>query len=164
MASNVDHEAIRLPPAEQSPAAEYWGDFYSWLMEQAAHVRAGRWEALDRENLAEEIESLGREQFNKLESAMRVLMRHMLKWDHQPNLRSRSWVLSIETQRLELDNVLSDNPGLKPRIAAATARAYRRAPSKPRTRPDWKRTNSPRSVPILGMTSSRANLRAERPR
>jgi hypothetical protein len=99
MASNIDHEAIRLAPAEQPPPAEYWGDFYSWLMEQAAHVRAGRWEALDRENLAEEIESLGREQFNKLETAPRVLMMHMLKWDHQPNLRSRSWVLSIEASR-----------------------------------------------------------------
>jgi hypothetical protein len=54
-------------------------------------------------------------------------MMHMLKWDHQPNVRSRSWVLSIEAERLELDNVLSDNPGLKPRIAEATARAYRRA-------------------------------------
>jgi len=115
MASNIDHEGIRLPPAEQPSAAEYWSDFYSWLVEQAAHVRAGRWEALDRENLAEEIESLGREQFNKLESALRVLMMHMLKWDHQPKLRSRSWVLSIEAQRLELDDVLSDDPGLKPR-------------------------------------------------
>jgi hypothetical protein len=40
MASDIDHKAIRLPPTEQPPAAEYWGDFYSWLMEQAAHVRA----------------------------------------------------------------------------------------------------------------------------
>ncbi len=117
---------IEIAPAERPLGAEYWSDFYSWLMEQAAHVRAGRWEALDRENLAEEIEALGREQFNKLESALRVLMIHMLKWDHQPNLRSRSWVLSIEAQRLELDDVLSDNPGLKPRTAEATVRAYRR--------------------------------------
>jgi hypothetical protein len=101
--------------------------FYSWLLEQAAHLRAGRWESLDPENLAEEIESLGREQFNKLASTLRVLLMHMLKWDHQPNLRSRSWALSIEAQGLELDNILSDNPGLKPRIAEATARAYRRA-------------------------------------
>ena len=83
--------------------------------------------ALDRENLAEEIESLGTEQFNKLESTMRVLLMHMLKWDHQPDRRSRSWVLSIEAQRLELDDVLSDNPGLKLRTAEAAARAYRRA-------------------------------------
>jgi hypothetical protein len=118
---------IRLTPADRPSPADYWGDFYTWLMEQGAHLRAGRLEALDRENLAEEIESLGREQFNKLESAVRVLMMHMLKWDHQPNLRSRSWILSIEAQRLELDNVLSDNPGLKSRIVEATSRAYRRA-------------------------------------
>jgi hypothetical protein len=127
MASKIDHGGIRVAPGGRPPSAGYWGDFYSWLMEQAAHLRAGRWEALDRENLAEEIESLGREQFNKLESALRVLMMHMLKWDHQPNLRSRSWVLSIEAQRLELDDLLSDNPGLKPRLAEAIGRAYRRA-------------------------------------
>jgi hypothetical protein len=90
-------------------------------------VRAGRWEAVDRDNVAEEIESLGREQFNKLESALRVLMLHMLKWDHQPAARSRSWVLSIETQRLEVADILSDNPGLKPRVAEAVARGYRKA-------------------------------------
>ena len=54
-------------------------------------------------------------------------MLHMLKWDHQPSLRSRSWVLSIEAQRLEVEDILSDNPGLRPRIAEATARAHRRA-------------------------------------
>ena len=127
MASKIKDGEVRLAPADRPPAAEYWGDYYSWLMEHAVHLRSARWEALDRENLAEEIESLGREQFNKLESALRVLMLHMLKWDHQPNLRSRSWVLSIEAQRLELHDVLSDNPGLRPRIAEATARAYRRA-------------------------------------
>jgi hypothetical protein len=110
-----------------APAAGYERDFYTWLMEQARAVREGRWGAVDRENLAEEIESLGREQFNKLESALRVLLMHMLKWDHQPERRSRSWALSIEAQRLEIENVLSDNPGLKPRLAEATARGYRRA-------------------------------------
>jgi hypothetical protein len=73
-------------------------------------------DAVDRRNVAEEIESLEREQFNKLESALRLLMLHMLKWDHQPVLRSRRWVLSIEAQRLELEEVIADNPGLKPCI------------------------------------------------
>src|SRR5437868_60870 len=107
--------------------ADYNRDFYSWLMEQAQHVREGRWEAVDRDNLAEEIESLGREQFNKLESALRVLLIHLLKWDHQPSKRSRSWMLSIKAQRLELEDVLDDNPGLTPRIEEAVARAYRKA-------------------------------------
>jgi hypothetical protein len=69
-------------------------------------VREGRWADVDRENVAEEIESLGREQFNKLESAIRVILIHMLKWDHQPERRSRSWANSIATQRLDLDQVL----------------------------------------------------------
>lgn len=118
---------IGLAPADAPLAADYDRDFYSWLMEQARHVRDGRWDAVDAKNLAEEIESLGREQFNKLESALRVLLLHFLKWDHQPGKRSRSWMLSIKAQRLEIEDVLSDNPGLKPRIGEAIARAYRKA-------------------------------------
>jgi len=116
-----------LAPGDEPAGAEYERDFYSWLMEQARHLRESRFEALDCDNLAEEIESLGREQFNKLVSALRVPMAHILKWDHQPPLRSRSWVLSIQEQLLEIADVLADNPGLEPRIDEAIARAYRRA-------------------------------------
>lgn len=125
-ARNKDNDIGLVPPA-QPAHAEYERDFYSWLMEQARLVREGQWSAIDRDNLAEEIESLGREQFNKLESALRVLLLHMLKWDHQPERRSRSWELSIATQRVEVEDVLADNPGLKPRVAEAIARAYRKA-------------------------------------
>jgi hypothetical protein len=127
MAGYPTEKEIALAPADETARAEYDRDFYSWLMEQARHLRAGRWNALDRDNLAEEIESLGREQFNKLESALRVLLLHMLKWDHQPDRRSRSWSLSIRQQRLDLDDVIADNPGLKSRIAEAVTRAYRKA-------------------------------------
>jgi Domain of unknown function DUF29 len=119
--------AADLAPGDEPVGAAYDRDFYAWLMEQAQHLRQGRFDALDRDNLAEEIESLGREQFNKLVSALRVLMVHILKWDHQPSLRSRSWILSIEGQRLEIADVLLDNPGLRPRLSEAIARAYRRA-------------------------------------
>ena len=116
-----------LAPGDEPVRAAYERDFYSWSIEQARLLREGRTDALDRDNLAEEIEVLGREQFNKLVSALRVAMLHILKWDHQTALRSRSWVLSIEEQRLEIADVLADNPGLKPRTAEAVARAYRRA-------------------------------------
>jgi len=125
--SNSKHGGIEPARADHPPAVQYWDDYYSWLIEQAAHVRAGRWEELDVANLAEEIGSLGREQFNKLESALRIVIMHMLKWDYQPRGRGRSWVLSIKGQRLELEDVLADNPGLKPRIPEATERAYRKA-------------------------------------
>jgi hypothetical protein len=127
MASRIKDDNIRLAPADAPVRSDYDRDFYTWLMEQARHVREGRRDALDRHNLAEEIESLGREQFNKLVSALRVLMLHMLKWDYQPERRTRSWALSIKTNRNDLDDVVTDNPGLKLRLAQAIARAYRNA-------------------------------------
>src|ERR1700675_2149873 len=102
MADSRTSSEVDLVPAEDPAGASYDRDFYTWSLEQARLVREGRWNAVDRDNVAEEIESLGREQFNKLASALRVLTLHMLKWDQQPQLRSRSWALSIETQRLEL--------------------------------------------------------------
>jgi hypothetical protein len=127
MAGRPTESQADLVPAEEPAGAGYDRDFYTWSLEQARLVREGRWDAVDRDNVAEEIESLGREQFNKLASALRVLMLHMLKWDHQPKLRSRSWALSIETQRLELADIIADNPGLRPRIPDAIARGYRKA-------------------------------------
>jgi hypothetical protein len=115
------------PETLEKESAGYDSDFYSWSQEQGRLVREGRWSEVDRENVAEEIESLGREQFNKLESAFIVLLLHMLKWDHQPERRSRSWANSIAIQRLDLADVLADNPGLRPRINEAIARAFRKA-------------------------------------
>jgi hypothetical protein len=127
MAGHPTESEADLVPAAKPARAGYDRDFYAWSLEQARLVREGRWDAVDRENVAEEIESSGREQLNKLESALRVLMSHMLKWDHQPALRSHGWVLSIKAQRAELDDIMSDNPGLKPRIGEAIARGYRKA-------------------------------------
>ncbi|HML13709.1 MAG TPA: DUF29 domain-containing protein [Xanthobacteraceae bacterium] len=105
----------------------YDTDFYSWSLEQARLVRQGDWAALDRDNVAEEIESLARGEFNKLEAAIRKLLVEILKWDHVPASRGRSSILSIDLQRIEIEELLSDNPGVRSRIPEAIARAYRRA-------------------------------------
>jgi hypothetical protein len=127
VAGRIRTDEFGLAPTDEPVDASYERDFYSWSQEQARLIRAGRHEAIDRDNVAEEIESLGREQFNKLESALRILLLHFLKWDHQPSLRSRSWVLSVAAQRVEIEDILGDNPGLKPRIDEAITRAYRKA-------------------------------------
>ena len=156
MASRIK-DSIGLAGPENPVAADYSCDFYSWLMEQARHVREGRWDSIDRENLAEEIESLGREQFNTLESALRVLLLHFLKWDHQPNKRSRSWMLSIEAQRLEIEDVLADNPGLNSRIDEAVKRAYRKARIEAAKETGLDKKSFPESCGYSFTTSSRVN-------
>jgi Domain of unknown function DUF29 len=127
MANRTRTDNVDLVPAAEPARTAYDRDIYTWSQEQARLVREGRWDAVDRENVAEEIESLGRTEFSKLESALRVLLIHILKWDHQPRRRSRSWVVSIKDQRIALEQVLEDNPGLKSRLDDALARAYRRA-------------------------------------
>ncbi|MER2266362.1 DUF29 domain-containing protein [Methylobacterium oxalidis] len=107
--------------------ASYEADFYTWTQEQAARLRAGALDGLDAENLAEEIESLGRSEFNSLVGAYRVVLLHMLKMDHQPERRTRSWAISIAAQRAEAADVLADNPGLKRRLDEIVVRAYRGA-------------------------------------
>jgi hypothetical protein len=124
MAPRSKDNDISLAP---DAPANYERDVYSWSQEQARLIREGRWDEIDRDNVAEEIESVGRAEFNSLVSALRVLMLHMLKWEHQPERRTRSWLLSIEAQRNDLDDVLADNPGLRQRIPEAMQRAYRNA-------------------------------------
>ncbi|MCJ2073499.1 DUF29 domain-containing protein [Methylobacterium sp. J-030] len=117
--------AVKARPASAETA--YADDFYTWTQEQSARLRAGDLSRLDRENLAEEIESLGKSQFDSLVSFWRIVLLHMLKFDYQPERRSRSWTVSIRTHRNRAADVLEDNPGLKVRLAQALSRAYRDA-------------------------------------
>ena len=107
--------------------ARYKNDFYGWALEQGALLRAGRLDAVDVENLAEEIEALGRNELDRLRSFYRLILLHMLKWEHQPNLRSRSWAASIAVHRIHVEQVLEDNPSLRSRRGQALAGAYRLA-------------------------------------
>jgi hypothetical protein len=104
--------------------ARYDRDLYGWATEQAALLRAGRIAEADARNIAEELDDVGIEQYDKLESALRVILLHLLKCDHQPERRSRSWWASITVQRNQVRRLLRKNPGLKPRAKEATAEAY----------------------------------------
>jgi uncharacterized protein DUF29 len=86
--------------------AAYDADFYSWSLEQARLVRQGNWAELDRDNVAEEIESLARGEFDKLEAAIRKLLVEILKWDYAPAKRDRSSVLLMKLERSEIDEIL----------------------------------------------------------
>ena len=92
MAKSAVREETKRPVAKEA-------DLYSWALRQAELLRAGRLSEIDAAAIAEEIDDVGEEQYDKLESALRVLMLHLLKWDHQPDRRSRSWTLSIREHR-----------------------------------------------------------------
>ena len=107
--------------------SDYQKDFYSWTCEQAELLRAGRFNELDVFNLVEEIETMGRSEKRELQSRLMVLLVHLLKWQYQPARRGRSWTLTIKGQRINLDDVINDNPGLKPQLLGLLNNAYRLA-------------------------------------
>ena len=102
----------------------YADDLYGWVEDQIALLKDGRLSEIDSNNIAEELSDVGDEQYDKLESAIRVVLLHLLKWDHQPSHRSKSWLLSIREHRRRIDRVLRKNPSLKPSIEEAIGEAY----------------------------------------
>jgi Domain of unknown function DUF29 len=106
------------------PATRHEDDLYAWVEEQCALLRAGRVSEVDALNVAEELSDLAHAQYDKLESALTVLTQHLLKWDHQPSRRTRSWALTIREQRRRVVRVLKENPSLKSRLSEAMAEGY----------------------------------------
>jgi hypothetical protein len=102
----------------------YETDFYGWLQVQAAHLRAKEWNGLDIDNLAEELDTLGRSERNAMWSHLRVLLLHLLKWAYQPERRGRSWRRSILLARQHLARRLRDSPSLRPELLAFVVEAY----------------------------------------
>lgn len=105
----------------------YDSDFFAWSREQADLLRSGKLTQADIENIAEEIDSMGRTEKRELVSRLEVLLLHLLKWRHQPDRRGPSWQASVRVQRDRIEDHLGDNPSLRPLLTQAIATAYRRA-------------------------------------
>ena len=103
-------------------ASAYEKDTYAWAMDQAHRLRTG--EALDVENLAEEIEDLGKRQKSYLLNNLAILLAHMLKFDYQPDQRTKSWTYTIIEHRRRINRHLKDNPSLQAVIPEILQEAY----------------------------------------
>lgn len=118
-----------MSPAASTKSAPrtslYERDRYAWSLEQARLLKEGRLTEVDAENVAEEILDVGRKEYDKLESALRVLLMNMLKWDHRPEKRSRSWENTIIEQRERALRQLRENPSLRSRREEAVREGYR---------------------------------------
>ena len=93
----------------------YEQDFFLWTEEQAAALRGAKNSnlPLDWENLAEEIESLGKSDRRQVTSQIRRILRHLLKLEASAAMRPRAgWRSTIIDARSQIDEVLSDSPSL----------------------------------------------------
>ena len=102
----------------------YDEDFAVWTAETARLLRAGRFDEVDMEHVAEEIEDMGKRDKRELYSRLAVLIVHLLKWKWQPEKKSESWRSTIWTQRSELELLLGDSPSLRRTVTDALAKVY----------------------------------------
>jgi len=99
----------------------YDEDFYAWTQEQGRRLReagASRVNApVDWDNLAEEIESMGRSELSAVESALMRVMEHLLKLEFSPAVDPRrGWAASVVEHRARAAKDLKASPSLRGRI------------------------------------------------
>ncbi|MBD2629341.1 DUF29 domain-containing protein [Trichormus variabilis] len=102
----------------------YTTDFYAWTQEQVSLLRNHQWSQIDLQNLIEEVESLGKQQRQELRNRLSILIGHLLKWQFQPQQRSRSWLATLRIQRLDTIELLEENPSSKSYLEEVVGKAY----------------------------------------
>jgi Domain of unknown function DUF29 len=106
----------------------YEEDFVRWTEEQSHALREAAHSGvnlpLDWENLAEEIDDLGRSVRRELRSRIAVILEHLLKLEHAPATDPRQgWMETIARERSEIELLLDESPSLRRDVAAIIAEA-----------------------------------------
>ncbi|WP_020506680.1 DUF29 domain-containing protein [Lamprocystis purpurea] len=106
----------------------YDRDFHAWSQEPADLLRAQRFAEIDLDHLIEDLDAMGARERRELISRLKVLLAQLLKWQFQPQMRSRSWEATIKEQRLSLQDLVDENPGFEALLEQqAIPKAYRLA-------------------------------------
>ena len=108
----------------------YETDYYAWTRQQAAALRAMAARqvnsTLDLENLAEEVESLGRSDLNTVRSQVRRIIEHLLKLEYSPASEPRTdWRESVDQARNEIEDHITTS--MVPDVAGDLGRLFGRA-------------------------------------
>jgi hypothetical protein len=96
-------------------------DFFEWTKVQADRLRSAMRSGvnlpLDWENIAEEIEALGRSERGELSSRIQTIIEHLLKLECSPALLPRNgWKATVQRNRLAIAEILENSPSLRRKI------------------------------------------------
>ena len=104
----------------------YHSDFAAWSAEQALAIReAGQRRVnapIDWENVAEEIESLGKSERLALRSRIGTVIEHLLKLQVSPATEpERLWRETVRRTRGDIADILKESPSLRREVAGMVA-------------------------------------------
>ena len=128
--------------------AGYDNDFYAWTQAQAGLLRSGQFSKVDIENVAEELESMGRSDKRELDSRLEILLMHLLKWQIQVRGRSPGWSGTIREQRRRIEKLLRESPSLRPIVGQLIPEAFTEARDKAAEETGLAETTFPSECPF----------------
>jgi hypothetical protein len=99
-------------------------DFAQWANGQARALREGKFDAVDREILANELERMVSRERNEINQRLEALTVQLLVWTVQPATRTEHYKALITEQRASIDSLLRSSPSLRPTVEAAIPRTY----------------------------------------
>jgi hypothetical protein len=117
-----------MPDGPRPNGPRYDDDFYAWTQYQAELLRSmpAPDNRFDRENVAEEIEAVGRNERDAVRSQVRRILEHFLKLAYSPAQDPRNgWIESILDARSILVDKISAT--LRQDVEASLLRLYREA-------------------------------------
>lgn len=126
----------------------YESDFYAWTQEQARAVEEGRWPDVDAVNVADELQTLGREVAREIGARTEILLSHLLKWRQLAEYRGFAWKENIDRQREQVEGLFAENPSLREARARFVARAYENARRRLKYETYFEPTDFPASCPF----------------
>ena len=93
-----------------------------------AAARSGANLPVDWENVAEEVETLGRSERSEVASRIGTIIEHLLKLQSFPLAEPRAgWRATIARERAMLIDRLADSPSLRPQVAEIMSRQMKAA-------------------------------------
>ncbi|MEO0540591.1 MAG: DUF29 domain-containing protein [Cyanobacteria bacterium P01_A01_bin.105] len=137
-----------LQPPARSSKTLYDTDYVQWVTTTAEQLRSGDYTQVDWVNLLDEIEDMAKRERQALISNLRVLLLHLLKWEYQPQRRTRSWAGSIVEHRIRIDEALATSPSLMPYLTQTWGKAYIGAVKRATTETGLPKTTFPEDCPF----------------
>jgi hypothetical protein len=106
----------------------YEEDLFLWSQQQAKALRDAARRGVnlpvDWENIAEEIESLGRRDRTAIVSRLETIVVHLLKLEHSSMTDPRrGWIVTVERNRQSVQRLLDESPSLRARLPELVAQA-----------------------------------------
>jgi hypothetical protein len=105
----------------------YDSDFYLWTKFQAEALRRRATNEIDWENIAGELETLGKNERQEIGSRLKILLIHLLKWKYQPDRQCDNWHSSVVQARAQVNDLVTGSPFLRGLPVEYLAEAYRQA-------------------------------------